>query len=151
MSFASSRRLVLASAAAVLLAACGGGSDTPSDPQGWAGVTALATTDTSVGTGATPATGSRVAVTYTGYLYDQRVADRKGTRFDSNVGAAPFAFTLGSGQVIAGFDQGVRGMRVGGKRTVTIPASLGYGASGAGTAIPPNAALVFDIELVAVN
>lgn len=160
MSFASTRRsaLLLASSALLAslgLAACGGGggsSGTPanSDPQGWTSVTALKVTDTTVGTGATAAAGTKATVTYSGYLYDVRVADTRGTKFD----AGSFQFTLGTTPlgVIAGFDQGVTGMKVGGKRTITIPASLGYGSTGAGNgAIPPNAALVFDVELTAVN
>lgn len=152
LSFFPRRSLFLASAAALLLSACGGGSDSPpADPQGWNAVTALKTTDTTVGTGATATTGKRASVIYTGYLYDVRVADTKGTRFDTNVGGAAFVFTLGANAVIPGFDQGVTGMKVGGKRTITMPANLAYGSSGAGAAIPPNAALVFDVELTAVN
>lgn len=93
-----------------------------------------------------------MSVHYTGYIYDVRVASTKGTQFDTSVGKAPFSFKLGANQVIPGFDQGVTGMKVGGKRTVTIPAALAYGNTGAGGGvIPPNAALVFDIELVSVN
>jgi len=153
-SFAPSRRLALVCAlSASLLAACGGGgssSNTNTDPYGWSAVTALKTTDNTVGTGTQADTTKTVSVTYTGYIYDVRVANTKGTQFDSNVGGTPFSFTLGAGKVIPGFDQGVTGMKVGGKRTVTIPAALAYGSTGQGT-IPPNAALVFDIELTAVN
>jgi FKBP-type peptidyl-prolyl cis-trans isomerase len=153
MSLLTSRRsvLLLALSASLGLAACGGGSSgTPatSDPNGWNAVTALKTTDTTVGTGAVAETGKTATVTYTGYLYDVRVADTRGTKFDSG----SFSFKLGTNAVIAGFETGVTGMKVGGKRTVTIPAALGYGATGAGNGvIPPNAALVFDIELTAVN
>ena len=145
--------LLLAFSASLVLAACGGGggdSGTPtnSDPNGWNAVTALKVTDTTVGTGATAAAGTKATVNYTGWLYDVRMADTRGTKFDSG----SFQFTLGTNplQVIAGFDQGVTGMKVGGKRTITIPASLAYGTAGQGT-IPGNAALVFDIELTAVN
>jgi FKBP-type peptidyl-prolyl cis-trans isomerase len=158
MPLLSSRRatLLLALSASLGLAACGGGggdSGTPanSDPNGWNAVTTLKTTDAAVGTGATADAGKPVTVTYTGWLYDVRNADTKGTKFDSNVGGTPLPFVVGANGVIAGFEQGTQGMKVGGKRTVTIPASLGYGSTGAGTAIPPNAALVFDIELLAVD
>lgn len=162
MHFPTSRRRVhcftlsLALSASLGLAACGGGgssSGTPAntDPNGWSAVTALKTADTTVGTGAQADTTKTVSVNYTGYLYDVRVASTKGTQFDTSVGKTPFTFTLGAGKVIPGFDQGVTGMKVGGKRTVTIPASLAYGSTGAGSAIPPNAALVFDLELLSVN
>ncbi|MFG6458994.1 FKBP-type peptidyl-prolyl cis-trans isomerase [Roseateles sp. BYS96W] len=156
-----SRRQTLQFAASALiaslgLAACGGGggdAGTPavSDPQGWHTVTALKTVDNAVGTGALADAGKPVTVTYTGWVFDIRNADTKGTKIDSNVGATPLPFVVGANGVIKGFDQGTQGMKVGGKRTVTIPASLAYGSAGAGTAIPANAALVFDIELVAVD
>ena len=108
------------------LAACGGGggnSGTPvsTDPTGSNAVTALKVLDTTTGTGAQADTTKNVSVNYTGYLYDVRVANTKGTQFDTSVGKAPLTFTLGANQVIPGFDQGVTGMKVGGKRTVTIP------------------------------
>lgn len=161
MSMFASRRsaLLLASSALIAslgLTACGGGggsAGTPvnSDPNGWNAVTTLKTADAAIGTGATADAGKPVTVTYTGWLYDVRNADTKGTKFDSNVGGTPLPFVIGANGVIAGFEQGTQGMKVGGKRTVTIPANLGYGSAGAGTAIPPNAALVFDIELLAVD
>ena len=98
-----------------------------------------------VGTGAEARTGASVSVHYTGWLTD-------GTRFDSSIDRGkPFAFALGRGQVIAGWDQGVVGMRVGGKRKLTIPPHLGYGVRGAGGVIPPNATLVFEVELLGVR
>ena len=103
-----------------------------------------------MGTGAQADTTKTVSVHYTGYLYDVRVANTKGAQFDTSVGKTPLSFKLGANQVIPGFDQGVTGMKVGGKRTVTIPAALGYGAAGNGP-IPGGAALVFDIELVSVS
>jgi FKBP-type peptidyl-prolyl cis-trans isomerase FkpA len=157
MSFAPTRRftLLLTLSASLGLAACGGGgsdSGKPvlTDPNGWNAVTVLKATDTLVGAGAQADTTKTVTVHYTGYLYDVRVASTKGTQFDSSVGKTPYTFKLGAGTVIPGFDQGVTGMKVGGKRTVTIPAALGYGAAGQGT-IPGGAALVFDIELLSVS
>lgn len=157
MSFLASRRsaLLLALSASLGLAACGGGggdSGTPSngDPNGWNAVTALKTADTTVGTGATADAGKPVVVTYTGWIYDVRNANTKGTQVDSNVGGTPYRFVVGANAVIKGFDQGTQGMKVGGKRTVTVPASLAYGNTGSGV-VPANAALVFDIELVAVD
>ncbi|MGM9482468.1 FKBP-type peptidyl-prolyl cis-trans isomerase [Roseateles sp. NT4] len=158
MSLLRTRRLalLLALSASLGLTACGGGggsSGTPanSDPNGWAAVTTLKTTDNTVGTGASADTGKPVQVTYTGYVYDVRVADTKGTKIDTNVGGTPYPFVIGANAVISGFDQGTQGMKVGGKRTVTVPAAMAYGSTGSGTAVPPNAALVFDIELVAVD
>ena len=103
----------------------------------------LKTEDTVVGTGAEAVPGKTVGVYYTGKLQD-------GTVFDSNVGKTPLSFTVAAGQMIPGFDQGVQGMKVGGKRTITIPPALAYGAQGQGT-IPPNATLIFDVELVEVK
>ena len=106
-------------------------------------------TDEKAGTGAEAARGKKVTVHYTGWLYNN---DQKGKKFDSSVDRGePFAFPLGAGQVIPGWEQGVAGMKVGGKRTLIIPASLGYGARGAGGVIPPNATLMFDVELLKVE
>jgi FKBP-type peptidyl-prolyl cis-trans isomerase len=115
-------------------------------------VTQLAKTDSRVGTGAEAVAGRTVTVHYTGWLYDNSRPDKKGTQFDSSRGSGdPFSFRLGAGQVIRGWDEGVAGMKVGGQRTLTIPAELGYGAQGAGGVIPPNATLVFDVELLDVK
>ena len=93
-----------------------------------------------------------VVVHYTGWLHDPAAADGHGKKFDSSVDRGqPFEFSLGGGQVIRGWDEGVAGMKVGGKRTLVIPPEMGYGARGAGGAIPPNATLVFDVELVQVR
>jgi FKBP-type peptidyl-prolyl cis-trans isomerase FkpA len=137
------------------IAACGGSgysSDSSSiDSSGSSSVTVLLKTDTVVGTGATATAGKAVSVNYTGWLYSANAASNHGAQFDSSAShGAAFNFVLGAGQVIAGWDQGVAGMQVGGKRTLIIPSSLAYGATGNGT-IPPYAALVFDIELLSVN
>jgi len=100
--------------------------------------------DQVVGTGEVAKAGQTVSVHYTGWLTN-------GTKFDSSVDRGqPFSFPLGAGRVIKGWDEGVQGMNVGGKRKLTIPANLGYGARGAGGVIPPNATLVFDVELLSV-
>ena len=106
-------------------------------------------TDTNVGTGAEATKGHKVSVHYTGWLYNNGA---KGAKFDSSLDRGqPFGFALGAGQVIRGWDEGVAGMKVGGKRTLIIPPDLGYGARGAGGAIPPNATLTFDVELLKVD
>ncbi len=109
-------------------------------------------TDTQVGTGAEAVAGKTVVVHYTGWLFDATSTDNKGKKFDSSRDRGdPFSFGLGAGQVIKGWDQGVAGMKVGGQRTLVIPPELGYGARGAGGVIPPNATLVFDVELLDVK
>ena len=115
-------------------------------------ITSLQITNGAVGTGAAATAGKEVSVHYTGWLYDPKAADKHGKKFDSSHDHGdPFSFKLGAGQVIRGWDQGVEGMKVGGRRTLIIPAELGYGARGAGGAIPPNATLVFDVELLGVG
>ncbi len=115
-------------------------------------VSALEVTDLVVGQGAEATAGSQVTVHYTGWMYDHTHPDKKGTTFDSSLkGGQPFSFVLGQQQVIAGWDQGVTGMKVGGQRRLVIPAALAYGDRGAGGAIPPGATLVFDVELLAVQ
>ena len=104
--------------------------------------------DTTVGTGATAQDGHHVKVHYTGWLYNEGV---KGAKFDSSKDRDdPFGFGLGHGMVIKGWDEGVQGMQVGGTRLLVIPPALGYGARGAGGVIPPNATLMFEVELLAV-
>jgi FKBP-type peptidyl-prolyl cis-trans isomerase FkpA len=104
--------------------------------------------DTTVGDGAEARAGQQVSVHYTGWLYDNGV---KGAKFDSSKDRNdPFGFGLGGGQVIRGWDEGVQGMKVGGTRQLVIPAALGYGARGAGGVIPPNATLLFEVELLGV-
>jgi FKBP-type peptidyl-prolyl cis-trans isomerase len=108
--------------------------------------------DTQTGTGAQATAGCEVIVHYTGWLFSDAAPDNKGSKFDSSVDRGqPFDFPLGAGHVIKGWDEGVAGMQVGGKRTLIIPPEMGYGARGAGGVIPPNATLVFDVELIAVN
>ncbi|CAH0220178.1 FK506-binding protein [Massilia sp. Bi118] len=139
--------LAAAFAAVLSLSACGGGGGGDSGSNVVvANPAALTKTDTVVGTGTEAVNGKNVTVTYTGWLYSTTAAGNKGAQFDTG----SFSFLLGAGKVIAGFDQGVAGMKVGGKRTVLIPSNLGYGASGSGS-IPPNAGLVFDITLTAVQ
>ncbi len=105
--------------------------------------------DTLVGTGATPETGQICVMHYTGWLYKD---GEKGAKFDSSVDrGSPFEFPIGTGRVIKGWDEGVASMKVGGKRTLIIPAALGYGARGAGGVIPPNATLMFDVELLGLK
>src|SRR4051794_10859681 len=111
--------------------------------------TGLQITDTKVGTGASPKTGQTCVMHYTGWLYE---GGAKGQKFDSSVDRGePFEFPIGQKRVIAGWDEGVASMKVGGKRTLIIPPALGYGARGAGGVIPPNATLMFDVELLGVK
>ena len=115
-------------------------------------ITTLQVTDVKTGAGTEATNGKTVTVHYTGWLYSETAADHHGTKFDSSRDRnQPFAFLLGAGQVIRGWDQGVAGMKVGGQRTLVIPPSLGYGSTGAGGVIPPNATLVFDVELLNVQ
>ena len=115
-------------------------------------ITSLQITDGKVGTGAEATSGKTVSVHYTGWLYSESAADHHGAKFDSSRDRhEPFSFVLGARQVIQGWDQGVAGMKVGGQRTLIIPPELGYGARGAGGVIPPNATLIFDVELLKVQ
>ena len=138
--------LAAACAAVLSLSACGGGGNSSEPAIAVASPASLVVTDSVVGTGATAASGNKLTVAYTGWLYSTTAAGNKGMQFDK--GTIPF--TLGRGEVIAGWDQGLAGMKVGGKRTLSIPASLAYGRSGSGP-IPPDAGLVFDVELVRVE
>lgn len=136
------------------LAACHRGSDDVSASThavDAAGLASLQIIDNAIGSGAVAQTGKQVTVHYTGWLYDQTAADKHGKQFDSSIPrGTPFSFQLGDGQVIKGWDQGVAGMKVGGRRTLVIPSDLAYGPDGRGP-IPPAATLVFDVELIAVN
>ena len=129
----------------ILLAGCGGDTERTD-------VTQLIKQDGRAGTGGEAVAGRTVTVHYTGWLYDESRPDHKGTQFDSSRDRnEPFSFNLGRGEVITGWDEGVAGMKVGGQRTLTIPAAMGYGARGAGGVIPPNATLLFDVELLDVK
>jgi FKBP-type peptidyl-prolyl cis-trans isomerase FkpA len=141
-------RLLLSLFAVFALAAC-----TVAPPaQATGSVDKLTVIDQKVGTGAEAKDGMTVLVHYTGWLYDDSAKDKHGKKFDSSRDRdEPFSFMLGQGNVIAGWDQGVAGMHVGGKRILLIPAALGYGANGAGDDIPPNASLVFEVELLKVG
>jgi len=138
--------LAAACAAVLSLTACGGGGGDNPSGIAVASPSSLVVTDTVVGTGATATPGKRLTVAYTGWLYSTSAPGNKGMQFDSGT----IGFTLGAGNVIAGWDQGLAGMQVGGKRTLAIPASLAYGRSGGGP-IPPDAGLVFDVELLKVE
>jgi FKBP-type peptidyl-prolyl cis-trans isomerase FkpA len=111
----------------------------------------LQKTDLSPGNGVEIKSGQTALVHYTGWLYDTAAPENKGKQFDSSVGGEPFEFPLGASAVIQGWDQGVVGMKVGGKRRLVIPPELGYGNRGAGGVIPPGATLVFDVELVEIR
>ena len=140
------RSLMLALSVA-LLAACA-----PAGPPPGGSVAELQRIDRQAGTGNTATGGSDVTVHYTGWLYDENAPEKRGAKFDSSVDRGqPFTFLLGAGQVIRGWDDGVAGMKVGGKRTLLIPSENGYGRKGAGGVIPPNASLVFDVELLDVK
>jgi len=143
MRFGAAAALVLMSLTPPLMAADGAPKNMTELADG------LKYTDTHVGTGAEATRGHKVSVHYTGWLYNN---DKKGAKFDSSLDRGqPFSFTLGAQQVIRGWDEGVAGMKVGGKRTLIIPPDLAYGARGAGGVIPPNATLTFDVELLKVE
>ena len=120
--------------------------------QGATNVTELVKKDIKIGTGEEAVVGKMVEVHYTGWLYDPAAPDKKGAKFDSSRDrGTPFSFLLGAGRVIKGWDRGVAGMKVGGQRTLSIPAEMAYGTRGAGNVIPPNAALIFDVELLGLR
>ena len=149
----SSPRVLLAAGFFVCAAACN--NDTASTSTGGntlapsvnTAVTQLIVVDVALGTGAVANSGNRITVSYSGFLFDASGVETKGRQFDSS---NAFTFTLGSGQVIKGWDQGLIGMRVGGLRRLTIPPSLGYGNQAVGT-IPANSTLVFDVRLISVG
>jgi FKBP-type peptidyl-prolyl cis-trans isomerase len=128
--------------AAAFVSACGG---TPTEP-----APAFDQTDLRAGSGASAANGDTLSVTYTGWLYDESKADQKGLQFDSNAGGTPFAFVLGAGQIITGWDLGLVGIQAGGIRRLVIPPDLAYGSVRNGP-IPPNSTLVFEVEVATVT
>jgi FKBP-type peptidyl-prolyl cis-trans isomerase FkpA len=140
------RRITIVFAAALFASATAGCGESPTAPS----TAPYKQTDVRVGTGTEAASGTLVTVIYTGWLYDAAKLDGKGVQFDTSIGGDPFAFTLGAGQVIKGWDQGITGMKVGGLRRLVIPPSLAYGPVRFGP-IPPDATLVFDIELTDVQ
>jgi FKBP-type peptidyl-prolyl cis-trans isomerase FkpA len=140
------RRITIVFAAAILAAVAAGCGESPTAPA----TAPYKQTDVRVGTGTEATSGTLVTVIYTGWLYDAAKLDGKGVQFDTSIGGDPFAFTLGAGQVIHGWDQGITGMKVGGLRRLVIPPSLAYGPVRYGP-IPPDATLVFDIELTDVQ
>lgn len=132
---------------ALLLVACGG-----PPPHTGGDVAELQRIDVTAGEGTPAGAGDDVTVHYTGWLYDQSAPDKRGAKFDSSRDRGePFAFELGAGRVIRGWDEGVAGMRRGGTRVLHVPAWLGYGADGAGRVIPPGASLVFEVELLDIQ
>jgi FKBP-type peptidyl-prolyl cis-trans isomerase FkpA len=127
-------------------------AETPASAATGAMAMPLQKTDLAPGSGAEINKDQTALVHYTGWLFEAGAPENKGKQFDSSVGGEPFEFQLGAGHVIAGWDQGVVGMKVGGKRRLVIPPELGYGAKGAGQGlIPPGATLVFDVELVEIR
>jgi len=135
---------------ALFLSAAAAGTAAAATPAPAAQAQGLQKIDTVVGKGKEAVAGKTVVVHYTGWLYAPKAPKQRGQQFDSSVGGEPFTFPLGMGGVIKGWDQGVAGMKVGGKRTLVIPAELGYGQRGAGP-IPPGATLLFDVELLDVK
>jgi FKBP-type peptidyl-prolyl cis-trans isomerase len=158
VSFSTRQRRLSLSAAALLLVTCWAlaqtGATDPSTTASKMGakLNELQKIDNKIGTGAEAVKGASVVVHYTGWLYAPAAADHKGTKFDSSRDRnEPFVFPLGGGRVIRGWDEGVAGMKVGGRRTLIIPPDMGYGSRGAGGVIPPDATLLFDVELLDVK
>ena len=145
---------VLCLTAALALSACkreeSQSAAVPATAVAQAPAIALQKIDTEVGTGKEATAGATAVVNYTGWLYEPNSPEQHGTQFDSSKGRAPFSFVVDGGQVIKGWDVGVQGMKVGGKRTIIVPAEMGYGSNGIGP-IPPNSNLIFDVELLEVR
>lgn len=132
---------------AALIAGCGG-SSSPTAPS--VAAIPFTTTDLVVGDGTEAVAGRRLVVDFIGWLHSPTAPENKGAVFDSSLGGPPFTFVLGAGQVIRGWDQGIPGMRVGGLRRLVIPPDLAFGSAGAGGVIPPNATLIFEVQLLDV-
>jgi FKBP-type peptidyl-prolyl cis-trans isomerase FkpA len=153
VAYMSSPRVFVAATLVVCAAACNNDSTSPSSngstvaPSVTTAISQLTVVDLALGTGAVANSGTRITVSYSGFLFDASGFENKGRQFDSS---SAFTFTLGAGQVIKGWDQGVIGMRVGGQRRLMIPPSLGYGNQAVGI-IPPNSTLVFDVRLISVG
>ncbi|MDE1941794.1 MAG: FKBP-type peptidyl-prolyl cis-trans isomerase [Betaproteobacteria bacterium] len=134
--------------------ACSGAAlaEAPNKPNQTLTMDGMTMIDSKIGNGRAAHSGDMVVVHYSGWLYDPTEPGNKGAKFDSSVDRGqPFSFRLGMGQVIRGWDEGVAGMKVGGQRTLVIPPELGYGSRGAGNVIPPNATLLFDVELLEIR
>jgi len=149
-------KLLCLAAVSFALVACGGGTDTPGGeiqpPEMITTDSGLMITTTQAGSGTAAEVGNFVSVHYTGWLYEPETEGGRGTQFDSSVDrGTPFQFPLGAGRVITGWDEGVAGMLVGEKRELIIPPDLGYGSRGAGGVIPPDATLIFEVELLGVE
>jgi FKBP-type peptidyl-prolyl cis-trans isomerase FkpA len=143
---------LLAAVACVAAIGCGGAKGTGAAGPYTAAQPTFSQTDLTTGTGTRAARTARITVNYTGWVYDPNTPDHKGSQFDTSIGRGPFSFTLGAGEVIPGWDQGFNDMRVGGKRRLIIPTDMGYGAQGTPDgSIPPNAPLVFEMELLDVK
>ena len=137
--------------AALTVGLCGACTEKPAEPPA-SPINSLEIVDLKAGEGASIAAGRQAVVQYTGWLYEASAPDKKGKEFDSSRRSGePFRFAVGAGQVIKGWDQGVVGMKIGGRRRLTIPADLAYGENGAGGVIPPGATLVFEVELVGIE
>lgn len=151
-SFVLSLRLVIVAAALGVTAGCGGGGDNgvPTSPSGPVVNVPYSQTDIRVGSGPAAANGNVLTVHYAGWLYSPSATDNKGALFDTSLTRGPFQFTLGTGNVIRGWHQGIPGMQVGGIRRLVLPPELAYGSTGSGT-IPPNATLIFEVELLAIQ
>ena len=143
---------VLLSASIFSMTACAKPAETTKPKMEKSNMNELIKIDVKQGTGEEAVAGQNVSVHYTGWLYDETAPNHHGKKFDSSRDRGdPFTFPLGGGRVIKGWDQGVAGMKIGGQRTLIIPSEMGYGTRGAGGAIPPNATLVFDVELLGVR
>lgn len=143
---------LLAAVACLAAIGCGSGKGTGAAGPYTGPQPTFSQTDLTTGTGTRAARTARITVNYTGWVYDPNKPDLKGSQFDTSIGRGPFSFTLGAGEVIPGWDQGFNDMRVGGKRRLIIPTDMGYGAQGTPDgSIPPNAPLVFEMELLDVK